>query len=56
MSLGPEQVEEESGSKDCGDVNSNEYIVRSDADKVIVMDSGRAMQCLDDILLFDIVW
>ena len=43
LSLGPEQVEEESQSKDGGDVNADEDIVRGNADEVVVVDFGRAM-------------
>lgn len=39
-SLGPEEVEEEGRSKDSGDVNADEDVVRGDANIVVVVDPG----------------
>lgn len=43
VSFGPEQVEKESRSKDRCNIDANEDVVGSNADKVIVVNSGGIM-------------
>jgi len=51
----PEEVEEEGGAKDDGDVDTNEDVVRGDADEVVVVDSGAGGVFGDEVLLVDVV-
>lgn len=43
MSLGPEQIEEERSSKYCSNINANKDVVGSNANKVVVVNSGGTM-------------
>lgn len=55
MSLGPEEVEEEGGAEDGGDVDAHEDIVRGNADEVVVVDGGAGTVLCDEVLLVDII-
>ena len=55
MPLGPEKIKEEASTEYGRDCNADEDVERGDADKVVIMYSGRRMQSLYLALLFDIV-
>lgn len=53
--FGPEEIEEEGGAEDGGDVDADEDVVRGDADEVVVVDGGAGGLDGDEILLVDVV-
>lgn len=54
MSLGPDQVEEESTTKDGGNVDASENVVRSNTNIVVVVLVGGSTMRLNVLLLADI--
>lgn len=55
MPFGPEEVEEEGGAEDGGDVDADEDVVRGDADEVVVVDGGAGRVLRDEVLLVDVI-
>jgi hypothetical protein len=56
VALGPEQVEEEGGSEDGGDVDADEDVEGGDADEVVVVNIGGGVLLGEKVLLVDIVY
>jgi len=44
LSLRPEEIEEEGGTEDGGDEDTDEDVVRCDADEVVVVDHDVAVE------------
>ena len=55
VSLWPEQVEEEGGAEDGGDGDADEDVVGGDADNVIIVNGGVAVEGFDEALLVHVV-
>lgn len=53
--LRPEEVEEESGSEDCGDVDADEDVEGGYADEIVVVDCGVWVEVANEGLLVDVV-
>lgn len=56
LSLWPEQIKEECCSKDCSNVDANEDVVGSNADKVVIVYSGVGVDGLDIVLLTNVIY
>lgn len=55
MSFRPEQVEKKRGAEDRCNGDSDEDVIRSSADEVVVVDFGFGVLFLDGILLVEII-
>jgi hypothetical protein len=56
VALGPEQVEEEGGPEDSGDIDANEDVEGGDADEVVVVNIGGGILLGEEVLLVDVVY
>jgi hypothetical protein len=56
VALGPEQVEEEGGSEDGGDVDADEDVEGGDSDEVVVVNIGGGVLLGEEVLLVDVVY